>query len=69
MDDVLELLERQARWQKTRKALSWPEKIRMAGMIRESARQLRGGSSKGSEGHSRVSSVHSHGGNEYEPER
>lgn len=41
MSDIHRLLERQARWQKARKALSWPEKIRMAEIIRESARQLR----------------------------
>jgi hypothetical protein len=41
MSDIQELLERQARWQKTRRALSWPEKIRMAERVRESARQLR----------------------------
>jgi hypothetical protein len=41
MSDVRHLLERQARWQKTRRALSWPEKIRMAEMVRESVRQLR----------------------------
>jgi hypothetical protein len=41
MNDIQQLLERQARWQKTRRTLSWPEKIRMAERIRESARQLR----------------------------
>ena len=41
MSEIQALLERQARWQKTRKSLSWPEKIRMAERIRESARQLR----------------------------
>jgi hypothetical protein len=41
MDEVRLLLERQARWQKTRKDLSWPEKIRMAEKIRESASQWR----------------------------
>jgi len=41
MSDIRPLLERQARWQKTRQALSWPEKIQMAERIRESARQLR----------------------------
>ena len=41
MSDIQKLLERQARWQKTRRALSWPEKIRMAERVRESARQLR----------------------------
>jgi len=41
MKDIRQLLERQACWQKTRQALSWPEKIQMAERIRESARQLR----------------------------
>lgn len=41
MSEIQALLERQARWQKTRRALSWPEKIRMAERVRESARQLR----------------------------
>ncbi len=42
MSEIQELLERQARWQKTRQALSWPEKIRMAESVRESVLQLRG---------------------------
>ena len=41
MSDVEELLERQARWQRTRQALTWPEKVRMAEQVRESVRQLR----------------------------
>jgi hypothetical protein len=41
MDDVKELLERQAAWQKSRKLLSWPEKIRIAESIRESVVKLR----------------------------
>lgn len=41
MDDVKELLERQAAWQKSRRLLSWPEKIRIAESIRESVVQLR----------------------------
>ena len=41
MSDIQQLFERQARWQKTRKALSWPQKIQMAEKIRESARELR----------------------------
>ena len=41
MSEIQALLERQARWQKTRRALSWPEKIRMAERVRESVRQLR----------------------------
>ncbi len=36
MDDIHELLKRQAEWQRGRKALSWPEKIRMSESIRES---------------------------------
>ncbi len=49
MSDVRALLEKQARWQKERQALSWPEKIRMAEKIRESVlalRQSRQGPSK-----------------------
>jgi hypothetical protein len=41
MSDIQRLLEKQARWQKARKALSWPEKIRMAERIPESAIRLR----------------------------
>lgn len=41
-DDVRDLLERQARWQKSRKLLSWPEKVRLAEAIRESILLLRG---------------------------
>jgi hypothetical protein len=41
MNEIQQLLERQARWQKTRQALSWPEKIELVERIRESARQLR----------------------------
>lgn len=41
MDDVKKLLERQAAWQKGRKSLPWPEKIRIAEAIRESILQLR----------------------------
>ncbi len=41
MSEIQELLERQARWQKGRQALSWEEKIRMAESVRESVRQLR----------------------------
>jgi hypothetical protein len=41
MSEIQALLERQARWQKTREALSWPEKIRMAEEVRESILQMR----------------------------
>jgi hypothetical protein len=37
MREILELLERQARWQKSRKDLPWAEKIRMAERVREDA--------------------------------
>ena len=42
MTEIQELLDRQARWQKGRKAMTWSEKIRMAEQVRESVRQLRG---------------------------
>ena len=35
MSDVQRLLERQAEWQKRRKSLSWPEKLRMVEAIWE----------------------------------
>ena len=41
MKEIQELLERQACWQKTRQALSWPEKIRMAERMREAVGKLR----------------------------
>jgi hypothetical protein len=41
MNDMQALLERQARWQKTRREFSWPEKIRMAEKVCESVRQIR----------------------------
>lgn len=41
MIDVAQMLERQARWQKSRQALTWAEKIRMAERVRESVIQLR----------------------------
>lgn len=41
MIDVEQMLERQARWQKSRQALTWAEKIRMAERVRESVIQLR----------------------------
>ncbi len=37
MDDVRQLLERQATWQRERRLLSWPEKVRMAEAMRETA--------------------------------
>jgi hypothetical protein len=44
MDDVQEMLRRQAVWQKSRQSLTWPEKIRMAELVRESVQQLRASS-------------------------
>ena len=35
--EILELIERQTRWQKGRKDLPWPEKIRMVERVREDA--------------------------------
>lgn len=36
MSEVQHRLARQAKWQRARKGLSWPEKIRMVEAIRES---------------------------------
>jgi len=44
MNDVQEMLKRQAVWQRSRQSLTWPEKIRMAEMVRESVKQLRASS-------------------------
>ena len=44
--DVRELLQRQAEWQRSRQALSWPEKIRMAEKVRDSIQTLRATSAK-----------------------
>lgn len=41
MNDVQEMLKRQAIWQRSRQSLTWPEKIRMAELVRESVKQLR----------------------------
>jgi hypothetical protein len=41
MTEIEMLLERQARWQRRRKDLSWPEKIRMAEQIRSSTERWR----------------------------
>lgn len=41
MNDIQQLLERQAEWQRSRAAMPWPEKIRMAEKIRESILLLR----------------------------
>jgi hypothetical protein len=39
--ELQKVFEAQAAWQRSRAALSWPEKIRIAEAMRESARQLR----------------------------
>ncbi len=44
MSDVQEMFKRQAVWQRSRQSLTWPEKIRMAEMVRESVKQLRASS-------------------------
>jgi len=36
MNEIRELLERRAEWQRNRRSLSWSEKVRMAERIRES---------------------------------
>ena len=41
MTDLEDMLKRQAQWQKSRKSLTWPEKIRMAERVRERVKQLR----------------------------
>ncbi len=41
MNDVHDMLKRQAGWQRSRQSLTWPEKIRMAQKVRESVKQLR----------------------------
>ena len=41
MTDLERMLERQAQWQKSRRSLTWAEKIRMAERVRESVAQIR----------------------------
>ena len=41
MTDLKEMLDRQARWQKSRALLTWPEKMRMVEAVRESVQALR----------------------------
>jgi hypothetical protein len=41
MDRIRQLLDRRARWQKDRKNLPWPEKIRMVEAIRDEIVRLR----------------------------
>lgn len=40
-NDPREMLDRQAAWQRSRRLLPWPVKIRMAEMAREAIKQLR----------------------------
>ena len=46
MSDTQELLERQARWQKARKNLTWSEKLRMAERVRATILKLRASESE-----------------------
>ncbi len=39
--EIRELFERQARWQRSRRSLSWAEKVRLVEAIRESVLALR----------------------------
>jgi hypothetical protein len=41
MNDTPRMLHRQAAWQRSRRLLPWPVKIRMAEMAREAIKQLR----------------------------
>lgn len=41
MTEVPERLSKQAQWQKRRRALSWPEKVRLAEAVRDSVEALR----------------------------
>jgi hypothetical protein len=42
MNEPSERFERQAKWQKSLRELSWPEKVRMAAKLRDAMRALRG---------------------------
>jgi len=48
MTESSERMRRQAQWQKRRKELSWPDKIRLAEAIRDSLEPLRRSMSGGS---------------------
>ena len=41
MSDPIQMLKRQAQWQKNRQSLAWPEKLRLAERVLESVRQWR----------------------------
>jgi hypothetical protein len=44
VNDIQEMLKRQAIWQRSRQSLTWPEKIRMTEKVLESLKQLRASS-------------------------
>lgn len=46
MSEIEQMLERQARWQQSRAALSWAEKLRLAETLRDAALALGGGRRK-----------------------
>jgi hypothetical protein len=58
--DVKELLARQAEWQKARRLLSWPEKLRQAAEMRETLRhfEILRASEAGKRRHGAVSRPH-----------
>jgi len=41
MSDIPDLLVRQAKWQKSLRNLSWPEKVRLAARLRSQVKELR----------------------------
>lgn len=41
MNDVYQMMRRQAAWQKTRACLSWPEKMKQAEVLRDACLKLR----------------------------
>jgi hypothetical protein len=43
MTEIPERLKKQAQWQKSRRDLSWPEKVRLAETMRDSVERLRQG--------------------------
>lgn len=45
-NDPREMFDRQAAWQRSRRLLPWPVKIRMAEMAREAIKQLRNDSAR-----------------------
>lgn len=41
MNDVADMLQRQAAWQRSRAGLSWTEKVRLAARLRDAALAMR----------------------------